>query len=242
MFDKWRKYSYAAQKTQRYRIRWVFIWFLAVYVLYNTLTGLVFSVKVLENDTMQPALQAGDRLVFSSFTLYTLLSKAGVLSVQPSFRRGNIVLVESGRGERTSLLARLLDQGLRFFTAQRLSLWGEEERYYVKRVIGLPGDEVSMTNFVLRVKPGGSAYSLTEFELADRDYRPVIPQVPALWDESLPFSGNMDRIVLGEDECFLLSDDRSGTNDSRTWGPIPVRLIAGKLLFRFWPFRRLGSP
>jgi signal peptidase I len=99
-----------------------------------------------------------------------------------------------------------------------------------------------MTNFVLRIKPRDESYSFTEFELSEHPYNVTIPQVPALWDESLPFSGNMERIVLGEDECFVLSDDRSNTNDSRTWGPIPVSLIAGKALFRYWPLNRLGLP
>jgi signal peptidase I len=66
--------------------------------------------------------------------------------------------------------------------------------------------------------------------------------VPALWDESLPFSGNMDRIVLGENECFVLSDDRSNTNDSRTWGPVSLDIIVGKALFRYWPLNRIGLP
>jgi signal peptidase I len=52
----------------------------------------------------------------------------------------------------------------------------------------------------------------------------------------------MDRIILGEDECFVLSDDRSNTNDSRTWGPIPVHRLAGKVLFRYWPLTRLARP
>jgi signal peptidase I len=240
MFDKWLKYSYAAQKTQRHRLRRVLIWLLAFYVLYNLLTGLAVSVKVLENDAMQPALRAGDRLVFSSFTIYSLLPESAFLRSSPPFRRGNIVLVDTALGEKRPLLRRFLDQGLRFFTAQRLSLWGGEEHLYVRRVIGLPGDEVSMTNFVFRVKPADGVYGLTEYELSDRDYKPDIPQVPALWDESLPFSGTMDKIVLGDDECFLIADDRSSTNDSRSWGPVKVKLVAGKLLFRFWPPARFG--
>jgi signal peptidase I len=116
------------------------------------------------------------------------------------------------------------------------------EYLFVKRVIGLPGDEITMTNFIVRVKANGAAYSLTEFDVTEQDYTPEIPQAPALWDSSLPFSGNMDTIVLGDNECFVLSDDRSNTNDSRTWGPVPIKSIAGKALFRYWPFTRLGRP
>ena len=135
-----------------------------------------------------------------------------------------------------------MDGLVRFCTAQRLSLYGKEDHLYLKRVVGLPGDEITMTNFVLRVKPAGSSYSLTEFELAEKPYHPVIPQVPALWNESIPFSGNMDRIVLGEDECFVISDDRSNTGDSRVWGPVNLDLITGKAVFRFWPLTRIGRP
>jgi signal peptidase I len=109
-------------------------------------------------------------------------------------------------------------------------------------VVGLPGDEITMINFVLRVKPEDSSYSLTEFELSEKPYDITIPHVPALWDDSIPFSGNMDRIVLGENECFVIADDRSNTNDSRTWGPIPVDLVTGRAVFRYWPFSRIGRP
>jgi signal peptidase I len=242
VFSKWRKYSYAAQKDQRHRLSGIFVWFLAFFLLYILLINFLFSTRVLKNETMQPGLHAGDRFIFSSFMIYHLLPDAVWLSRSPPFRRGNIVLVDTEPKENRSMAAKALDTGLRFFTAQRISLSGREEHYFVKRVIGLPGDEISMTNFVLRVRPAGGNYGLTEFELSDRPYDVTIPQVPALWDNSLPFSGNMEAIILGDDECFVLSDDRSNTNDSRTWGPIPVDLVVGKALFRYWPVTRLGRP
>jgi signal peptidase I len=202
-------------------------------------------MRVLENDTMQPGLHAGDRFIFSSYEIYSLLPGLDIQTGTLPFRRGNIVLVDMFLRKKQALFHRILDGIVRFFTAQRISLDNREEHSYIKRVIGLPGDEISMTNFVIRVKPKGSAYSFTEFELWDFPYGvydPEIPHVPALWDESLPFSGNMEMMILGDDECFVLSDDRSNTNDSRTWGPVPVKLIAGKALFRYWPFTRLGRP
>jgi signal peptidase I len=240
MFDKWRRYSYAAQKSHRLRILWIFLSFLALYIVYNSFTSFFFSMWVLENDTMQPGFHPGDRLIFSSLTFPSLLED---ISDDHSFvpiKRGNVVLIDTGRGEKRS--AAVLDGFVRFFTAQRLSLSGSKDRRYLKRVIGLPGDEISMTNFVFRIKPAGSSYPLTEFELSDKPYTPNIPHVPALWDESLPFSGNMDLIVLGKDQCFVVSDDRSNTNDSRTWGPVPLDLVSGKALFRYWPLNRLGRP
>ncbi|MDR0669929.1 MAG: signal peptidase I [Treponema sp.] len=236
------KFSYAEQKSQRHRLLRVVFWVLAFLVFYNAFSSFFFSVRVLENDTMRPGLRAGDRFVLSSFSLYSLLDRCGLPSAALPLKRGNIVLVDMALGEPGNIGAGMLDGVLRFFTAQRVSLNHREEHFYMKRVIGLPGDEVSMTNFVIRIRPGGQPYTLTEYEVSGQDYVLEIPQIPALWDDSIPFSGNMDRIILGEDECFVLSDDRSNTNDSRTWGPIPLHKLAGKILFRYWPLNRLGRP
>ena len=199
-------------------------------------------MRVLESDTMAPNLRVGERFIFSSFAVYSLIPGLDLEKEPFPFQRGNVVLVDMFKGGEPGLFSRTLDGLVRFFTAQRVSLADQKEFIFVKRVIGLPGDEITMTNYVVRVKARGSAYNLTEFEVTEQDYTPEIPQMPALWDSSLPFSGNMDRIVLGANECFLLSDDRSNTNDSRTWGPVPVKNIRGKALFRYWPFTRLGRP
>ncbi|MDR2247750.1 MAG: signal peptidase I [Treponema sp.] len=238
MAHKWLKYSYAAQKDQRHRIRWWVLLFAAFLLLYLVLSTFFFSTGVLENETMQPGLRKRDRFLFSSYFIYRILPDEAAVG---GLRRGNIVLVDTGR-QKEGFAAGILGALLRLFTAQRVSLAGREGHRFIKRVIALPGDEISMVNFVIRVKPAGGSYSLTEFELIDRPYDVTIPQIPALWGESLPFSGYMDTIVLEEDEYFVLSDDRRNTNDSRTWGAVPIDFIAGKALFRYWPVTRLGRP
>jgi signal peptidase I len=240
LFDKSLKYSYAEQKNKRHRLRGILFWFLGFFILYNSFTSFFFSMRVLENDSMRPGLRKGDRFVCLSFTVHGFLSNLS-LPMQP-VKRGNIVLIDTSLEEERSFPKLALDWIIRFFSAQRFSLTGRGRRTYIKRIVGLPGDEIGMTNFVLRVRERGSSYTFTEFELSDRDYVPDIPHVPAVWDESLPFSGNMDRIILGENECFVLSDDRANTNDSRTWGPIPIKQVGGKVLFRYWPLNRLGLP
>ena len=238
MIDKRRRFSYSDQKNQRHPFRWVFVWVLGFFIVYASLTSF-FSVLVLETDSMQPGLQKGERFIFSSYRIYKIIPGPDISSL---LRRGNIILVDKSMDKNRSFLNIALDGIVRFITVQRISLFPTEDTVFVKRVIGLPGDEITMTNFVIRVKPAGERYSFTEFELWDRPYETQIPAVPALWDESLPFSGNMETIILGQGECFVLSDDRSNTNDSRTWGPIPISLIGGKALIRYWPFTRLGLP
>jgi signal peptidase I len=154
------------------------------------------------------------------------------------FARGSVVLVDMSRKNERKLPLKILDGIVRFFPAHRAGIFIKDEPTYLKRVIGLPGDEISMSSFIFRVKPSGSSYSLTEFELSIKPYQPLIPQIPAIWDESIPFSPLMEAIILGPDEYFVISDDRGNTNDSRTWGPVPGSFITGRAVLRFWPFTK----
>ncbi|MDR1430183.1 MAG: signal peptidase I [Spirochaetaceae bacterium] len=236
MFSKWRKYSYAAQKQQRNKLYLVLVWLAAIFVLYMALNNFFFSFKILENESMRPALQAGERFIVRSYGFSRLFSKGSEGSLQPD--RGSIVVIDPSLERDQGLPVRIADNLVRFFTAQRTGLINRENRIYIKRLVALPGDEISMKDFVLRVKPAGQAYGLTEYEFSARPYHILPPQVSPLWDESLPFSGTMDTLVLADNQCFVLSDDRSNTNDSRTWGPVSTNIIAGKVVFRYWPFTR----
>jgi len=242
MFDKALKYSYAAQKHERHKLLRIILIMLALYLLYNTINAFFLSVWVLHNDTMQPELRNGDRFLVASTTLPSLLAKIQQTEEIVPVKRGNVVLIDTRQGEDKNWFLIIADNVVRFFSAQQLALLGTEEHLYIKRLIALPGDEISMANFVLRVRPSDSSYTLTEFELSERPYYPNIPQVPALWDAMLPFSGNMDARVLGPGEYFVVSDDRGNTGDSRTWGPVSAQEIIGKPLFRFWPPARIGRP
>ncbi|MDR1177532.1 MAG: signal peptidase I [Spirochaetaceae bacterium] len=239
MFGKWRKYSYAAQKQQRNKLYLVLVWLGAFFVLYLALTNFFFSFRILENESMRPTLRAGERFIVRSYGFSRLFAKSSG-DGQKSLRldRGSIVVIDPSLNTGRSLPVLAADTLARFFTAQRIGLINRENRTFIKRLVALPGDEISMKDFVLRVKPAGQAYGLTEYEFAVRPYHILPPQVSPLWDESLPFSGTMDTLVLSGNQCFVLSDDRSNTNDSRTWGPVPMNVIAGQVVFRYWPFTR----
>jgi len=238
MFDKWTQYSYAAQKHQRNRLYKFILIFLILYIAYNCLVSFFFSVWVVDNNTMQPGLSSGDHLIFTSFMLPSWINRIKNNEQDLPFKRGSIVLVDMTRNNERNVALRVIDGIVRFFTAQKISIFSGGQ-HYIKRVIALPGDEISMSNYVFRVKAQGSPYSLTEFELSDKPYHPEIPQIHQLWDESIPFSGSMDPIVLGPDECFVVSDDRGNTNDSRTWGAISPSIITARALLRFWPITKI---
>ena len=242
MFDRRRSYSFAEQKHQRHRLIRLILFFVALFALYNCLTAFFFSTWVLDNNSMRPGFAPGDRLLFTSFVLPAKAQELTSGSGSFPYKRGNIVLIDTGRQKQRNWPLLILDGTVRFFTAQRISIFANNGQHYIKRVIGLPGDEISMSNFVFRVRAAGSSYNLTEFELAEKPYFPDIPQIPALWDETIPFSSSMETVTLGPDEFFVVSDDRSNTNDSRTWGPVSGDLIVAKAILRFWPLNKISIP
>ncbi len=96
----------------------------------------------------------------------------------------------------------------------------DTSKSYIKRVIGEPGDRIEIRRG--RVFVNGA-------EIDE-------PYVPQEYRDRV----SMDAMVVPEGEYFVLGDHRSSSNDSRTWGTVPIKYIYGKAVFVYWPLDRLG--
>lgn len=102
----------------------------------------------------------------------------------------------------------------------------EDKTYFIKRIIGLPGETV-------QIDEQGKIYINGEV-LAEGYGREVIkPETIGLAREP---------IELGEDEYFVLGDNRNNSSDSRTGAVGNIRRsdIIGKAWLRLWPFNKFG--
>jgi signal peptidase I len=95
---------------------------------------------------------------------------------------------------------------------------------FIKRIIGLPGETISVKNGKLLIN--GS--TLEETYLPD-----------SFITEAGAYTRDRD-VHLGANEYFAAGDNRSHSSDSRAWGPVKSTEIVGKAFFRYWPAPKMG--
>lgn len=95
---------------------------------------------------------------------------------------------------------------------------------FIKRVIGLPGEEISVRN--------GKIY-INGKELKE-DYIKVDTNPGNFLEE-----GETYKVPAGQ--YFVIGDNRPHSSDSRTWGPITKKVISGKAWLIYWPFNLAGK-
>lgn len=102
----------------------------------------------------------------------------------------------------------------------------EENTFYIKRIIGLPGESV-------RIDENGKIY--INDELLEENYGKEV-----IKPENIGLAE--DTIQLGEDEYFVMGDNRNNSLDSRTSmvGNVHRDEIIGRAWLRIWPFEDFG--
>ncbi|HSM26364.1 MAG TPA: signal peptidase I [Anaerolineaceae bacterium] len=95
---------------------------------------------------------------------------------------------------------------------------GNPEEDYIKRLIGLPGDEVNVE--------GGLVY--INGQPLDEPYISAPPSYRGVWE-------------VPEDSFFVLGDNRNQSSDSHSWGFVPLENVVGKALIVYWPINEIKT-
>lgn len=144
-----------------------------------------FRVPQVDGRSMLPSIEGGNHILISTLA-YGIAVGPWILTSKP-IRRGDIVAFERGRGD--------------------------DRKIFLKRVIALPGETVSIGNGIVAVRgaPLREAYN-------------------AITDHA-----DMRSISVPLGTVFVLGDNRAQSVDSRAFGPIPQTSIVGKAVFVIWP-------
>ncbi|OGZ61096.1 MAG: signal peptidase I [Candidatus Spechtbacteria bacterium RIFCSPLOWO2_01_FULL_43_12] len=135
-------------------------------------------------------------------------------SMDPSYHQGDYLLVDEisyrfGDPERGSVII--------------FKFPGNPSVFYIKRIIGLPGETITIRDGEVIIK---NEQSPEGFVLEEKYIKE-------------PFSDDMN-VVLGDGEYFVLGDNRNASHDSRRWGALHESFIVGRVFLRAWPLDDVG--
>lgn len=97
--------------------------------------------------------------------------------------------------------------------------------FYIKRVIGLPGETIEIEKGVVTIKNEENPDGMKIDE----------PYVSLIVDD-----GRDMKVTLKENEYFVMGDNRPASSDSRSWGPLDEKYIVGRTLVRVLPIKEFG--
>ncbi|HWC57999.1 MAG TPA: signal peptidase I [Candidatus Paceibacterota bacterium] len=99
----------------------------------------------------------------------------------------------------------------------------EPTKYYIKRIIGLPGDTVSIHGTTVTITDAAhpEGFTLKENFITHPQDNDMTVKVPA-------------------DSYFVMGDNRAGSYDSRSWGMLPKANIRGRALLRLFPLSTIS--
>ncbi len=102
----------------------------------------------------------------------------------------------------------------------------DPQEYFIKRLIGLPGETVSFAEGAVFIAGADG-----EAKKLDESYLPA-------GTETYPVSE--EKVTLGANQYFFMGDNRNGSKDSRSFGPVEKSFIIGRVVLRGWPLDQAG--
>lgn len=203
------------------------IWkdFLEPIVFAVVVTQFIVTLVGVEGNSMLPNLRNGERVFVPKYEIW--LRKAGVLS----FQRGEILIFKP-TAEIAAKVPNLNRSAFNLFNYRP---------FLIKRLIGLPGDKISIANGEISVNG----------QLLDASWTTEFWQKQGCWDRNSEIANNITsargRVLPDQSEItvpaghyFMVGDNRTlnGSEDSRMFGVVPMREIAGRAAAVVWPIMR----
>jgi signal peptidase I len=109
------------------------------------------------------------------------------------------------------------------------------QEYFIKRLIGLPGEKVQIKDGEVRIFNSGNPDGF----VLEEKYLPLGLKTYGLSEDIISLSKADVKDPSLKNEYFVLGDNRNSSKDSRSFGPVAEGFITGKVMLRGWPFDRI---
>ncbi|MDD4202667.1 MAG: signal peptidase I [Candidatus Omnitrophica bacterium] len=212
---------------------WTYWWrewlypFMIALILALIIRAFIVQPFKIPSTSMYPTLKIGDRIFVNKF-LYgaSIPFTDKILPKVREPKRGDIIVFVSPTDPKVPDPAdqykRLVgpvfwDKGKNFFK------W-YAPRYLVKRLIGLPGDQVE-------IKSGNIFINDKKLENSRIDV--------FTYYNGGEFAQENKKIIVPEEHFFVLGDNSGNSVDSRFWGFVPEKNLNGKVFLIWWPIQRV---
>ncbi len=181
-------------KTGKTLIRWIVEWLGIILVALSAaflIRAYVFQTFYIPSVSMVPTLQVGDRIIVSKLS-----------TAFGDINRGDVIVFKHPPREQCGG-----DTG--------------PNSDLVKRIIGMPGDELTSRNNTIYVNG---------------------KQLVEHWLHEPNLGSDIGYVKVPKGQYFMMGDNRPSSCDSRMWGTLPESLIVGKVVLRIWPLSHFGHP
>lgn len=197
---------------------WVFC-FIIAYILYLNINYFIGTMSGVKQVSMQPTAKEGERLIVQRPTIFKkTLQHGDIITFEAPIDSAEYI-DENAAGDDN--IANYIDyKGLNSFLYNFIGLG---KTNYIKRVIGIEGDHIQITE-------DGQVYR-NEGKLEEKYTKDGITNI----------NGKYVDLIVPDNCVFVMGDNRLESKDSRYFGCIPVEKVNGYILVRVWPLNRLGK-
>ncbi|NFE81722.1 signal peptidase I [Clostridium sporogenes] len=188
---------------------WIFS-ILGAIIIAGLVNSKVFAKVQVQQSSMENTLFTNQQLI---------LDKLSYNFVEP--KKGDIIIFHENKEKGTIAedTLEMVDNIISKFNNNKTDI--EEDDRLIKRVIGVPGDEVDIKDGYLYLNGKKLEETYANGETISREFK-------------LP-------IKIPENKLFVLGDNRMVSKDSRMFGLVDYKQVEGKAIYRVYPFNHVGK-
>ncbi len=198
-------------------LEWIYCIVIAI-VLALLIKFFLGTPTVVKQYSMYPTYKPNDRLILNRLERSKMPKRGDVVTFEAPSKN----IYGPGEYDLNNPVAKYAYQPSNIFNKFTYYVLEINKTSYIKRVIAIEGDKVEIKD--------GKVYINNE----------LLPEKYLAEGVKTEVTGVFNNFIVPKGCVFLMGDNRSGSMDCRNFGCIPVEKIESKVVFRFWPFNKMG--